>query len=153
MYNNLVICIASYPAFYCSSYNSAPVFNNNDIFALGSAAYGGSCPDMTGTGGNITADPVFADILGQNFHLQAISPAIDTGTNSAPGLPTTDYDGDPRTVNNTVDIGVDEYTAKPLLSLSKANLYFGTQDVGSTSPAQTLTLSNNGTASVALKML
>src|SRR5437764_13267526 len=115
MYNNLVICIASYPAFYCSSYNSAPVFNNNDIFALGSAAYGGSCPDMTGTGGNITADPVFADILGQNFHLHAISPAIDTGTNPAPRPPTTHYDGHPRTGNHTVDIRVDEYTPQPHL--------------------------------------
>ncbi len=63
----------------------------------------------TGTG-NIDADPMFVDTSGLYFHLQATSPCIDVGDNSAPSLPTNDFEGDDRIINSTVDMGADEYS-------------------------------------------
>jgi len=80
--------------------------------------------------GNINADPLFVNPDGpdnipgnqdDNFHLKANSPCIDSGDNSAPGLPATDFEGDARKIdvptvadtgNGTppiVDMGADEY--------------------------------------------
>ncbi|UCE33103.1 MAG: hypothetical protein JSV40_07610, partial [Deltaproteobacteria bacterium] len=47
-------------------------------------------------------------LLTGDFHLQADSPCIDAGTATAPGLPATDFDGEPRTSGAAPDIGADE---------------------------------------------
>jgi len=60
--------------------------------------------------GNIDADPLFADLAGGDYHLQAGSPCIDAGNPAqipAPGQ--TDIDGDPRLFGGRVDMGVDEF--------------------------------------------
>ena len=69
-------------------------------------------PDQTGINGNISADPMFANIAGGDYHLQAGSPCVDAGTNeSAPSL---DFEEDPRPIDGDsdgeaiVDIGADE---------------------------------------------
>ncbi|MFC1783860.1 choice-of-anchor Q domain-containing protein, partial [Planctomycetota bacterium] len=55
--------------------------------------------------GNIDADPMFET----GFHLQAGSPCIDAGNNSAvPMGVTTDFEGDVRIQGGTVDMGIDE---------------------------------------------
>jgi hypothetical protein len=60
-------------------------------------------------------DPKFADAASGDFHLLSDSPCIDKGTNFAPTLPDTDFDGDDRIIdgdNNgtaTVDMGADEF--------------------------------------------
>jgi predicted outer membrane repeat protein len=48
--------------------------------------------------GNIDTDPLFVDAANSNLHLQRISPAIDAGDNTAPGLAgiTTDLNGNLR---------------------------------------------------------
>ena len=57
--------------------------------------------------GNITAAPLFVDQLNGNLRLQSNSSCINVGNNaSASG--TADLDGNPRTVNGTVDIGAYE---------------------------------------------
>ena len=54
-------------------------------------------------------DPLFIDSDNGNYHLRANSPCIDAGTNDAPELPDTDKDGNPRIINETVDIGAYEH--------------------------------------------
>ena len=65
--------------------------------------------------GNINVDPLFVDPTKNDFHLQATSPCIDSGDNTASALPFSDSDGDARIIDGdndgtaTVDIGADEY--------------------------------------------
>ena len=65
---------------------------------------------------NIQDDPQFVDPVNGDFHLKPTSSCIDKGTADAPGLPETDFEGDPRIMNDTVDIGADEChnSAKPM---------------------------------------
>ena len=58
---------------------------------------------------NMGDDPLFVDPEAGDFHLQDASPCIDAGTSLAPGLTTTDFDGDARVQGSAVDIGVDEF--------------------------------------------
>ena len=64
---------------------------------------------------NINTDPRFADPANGDYHLRGDSPCIDAGTNSAAGLPVTDFEGDDRILDGNgdgvavVDMGVDEY--------------------------------------------
>jgi len=59
--------------------------------------------------GNIKSDPQFVDITANDYHLQVTSPCVDAGDNSAPSLPTTDFDANNRIDGGTVDIGAYEY--------------------------------------------
>jgi hypothetical protein len=151
--NNLVVATGSVPAFYCGYAGSSPTLKNNDVFSANTAAYGGACQDVTGTSGNISADPLIVDLLGDNFHIQSASPVVGAGTTSAPNEPSTDMDGDPRVIGGTIDIGADEYTANPTLTLSSLVLHYTQQDVGTTSAPQVVTLTNNATKAVALNLI
>jgi len=59
--------------------------------------------------GNINADPLFSDPNKADYHLTWSSPCRGSGDNSAQDLPDTDYEGDPRIYQGTVDIGADEF--------------------------------------------
>jgi len=88
--------------------NWAP--NHPELSGGGSAqvTYCNITGGWTGTG-NIDADPLFADSDGADFHLTYDSPCRNTGTNTAPGLPAIDFEGDPRIADGTADIGCDEF--------------------------------------------
>ena len=58
--------------------------------------------------GNITGDPVFVDLAGEDYHLQASSPAIDAGANQVWMDSAKDLDGNDRILGGTVDMGAYE---------------------------------------------
>ncbi len=71
--------------------------DHNDI---GVSSVFGTLDDL---GGNIDADPLF--VGGDDLHLTAASPCVDSGT--CTGAPATD--GDPRPTGTGCDIGADEF--------------------------------------------
>ncbi|MGC9323829.1 MAG: Ig-like domain-containing protein, partial [Desulfomonilia bacterium] len=58
---------------------------------------------------NIRQDPLFLSPAAGDLHLQAGSPCIDAGTAAAPSLPENDFEGNPRLIDESVDMGADEY--------------------------------------------
>ncbi|MFC1782224.1 right-handed parallel beta-helix repeat-containing protein [Planctomycetota bacterium] len=127
----------------CNEYNGSPTVTNcifwgnsaspmsNEIYNYDRATdisycdiagclEGGSWDSSLGTdgGGNIDADPLFVDAAGSDFHLLEDSPCVDTGDNRAPSLALTDFDGEPRIMSGTVDMGADEVTGDVIFSLN-----------------------------------
>jgi len=110
LYNNILKGVSGQTTVFCGGMNSStpPQFFNNDVFAIGGLNYGGICSDQTGGNGNISSDPLFVKSPG-NLQLQAGSPAINAGDNSAPDIPTKDKAGKPRIVGGTIDMGAFEF--------------------------------------------
>jgi parallel beta-helix repeat protein len=117
--NKVIVANPGQTGLYCSPLfeQNPPIIRFNNIFSGGGMAYGGNCPDMTGTNGNISADPRFTNPTQGDYHLQQGSPSIDAGDNSTPNLSDKDLDGHPRILdgdgNGTaiVDMGVYEFLA------------------------------------------
>ncbi|MDI6735353.1 MAG: choice-of-anchor Q domain-containing protein [bacterium] len=74
--------------------------------------------------GNINANPLF--VGGNDYHLTEVSPCINAGSNTAPGIPSTDKDGNSRIVNGTVDMGAYEFQGTPTITIITASLPSGT---------------------------
>jgi hypothetical protein len=117
-----------------------PTWKNNDVF--GSTTNYMGIADLTGTGGNISLDPHI--ISTNNFHLQFGSPVIDAGDSSAPGLPSTDFDGFPRVQGNAVDMGAYEFFPMTI-SFAPSSLTFSAQLIGTQSAPQPVAIKNTGT--------
>ncbi len=117
--NNIIVGAPGQTAIFCGTFGDQipPKFKSNDVFSPSGNAYGGICADQTGMNGNISADPLFVNPSAGDYHLQAGSPAIDAGDNTAPNLPPTDLDGGPRILDGNgdgmavVDMGADEFAA------------------------------------------
>jgi hypothetical protein len=85
--------------------SGAQIVNSNSTVSV---TYSDVQNGYEGTG-NIGADPMFMDALNGDHRLPFFSPCIDTGSNNAvPSGLATDLDGNPRIVNQTVDIGAYE---------------------------------------------
>jgi hypothetical protein len=151
--NNLIVATGPDSAFFCNTFNGSPTLDNNDVFAANNSAYGGTCSDPSGTDGNISADPLFVDLLSNNIFLQSGSPAIAAGIKSAPDEPKFDFDDNARIIGGKIDIGADEYVKKPALLLSSSELRFEPQDIGSSSAVQVLTLTNQKSVAVKLDLI
>jgi hypothetical protein len=62
-------------------------------------------------GSNINQDPLFVEPITSNFHIQGISPCINTAT--VTGAPINDLEGTPRPQGSGYDMGSYEYTLDP----------------------------------------
>jgi hypothetical protein len=104
----------------CILWADTATFASNEISndAVLAGSMGSSTPVVTysdiaggysGTG-NISADPLFVNSAGGNYQLQENSPAIDVGSNNAPGLVGIGLDlgGNLRIIDGVVDMGAYE---------------------------------------------
>ena len=93
------------------NYSSSPTIGYNDVWGYSVYDYRGCSAGP----GDISADPLFVNSSSGNYHLEDDSPCIDAGTNDAPALPDTDFDGNPRIIDGDnnglaiVDMGAFEY--------------------------------------------
>lgn len=99
--------VLAYNAYGLSATSTYTTLYNNCFFGNTTANYSG-ITDKTGSNGNITADPLFINYSGCNYHLKFDSPCINAGLNTALKIPSFDIDLQAR-VNGAIDIGVDEY--------------------------------------------
>ena len=88
-----------------------PVLRYNNIY--GNAVAGKSTnyqgiDDLTGTDGNLSADPLLANHAAGNVHLQPSSPCIDSGSIDNVDAGWKDMDGQNRILGGGIDIGADE---------------------------------------------
>jgi hypothetical protein len=102
-------------------YNVCPIANN---FLSTMPMYYCCVPTAATNGaGNITNPPAFVDLGNEDLHLQSTSPCINSGNNLAVSV-TNDFDGNPRIVGGTVDIGAYEFqTPTSVLSYAWAQQY------------------------------
>ena len=56
---------------------------------------------------NIDANPLFVATAEEDFHIKYTSPCREAGDDKAQGLPSMDFEGDPRIAYSTVDMGAD----------------------------------------------
>lgn len=82
----------------------SPTLRNNCVFRNKGYDYDGVPP---GTG-DISVDPMFADLSINDLHILVESPCVNAEWNQAPGLTQYDIDGDLRVFAGMVDIGADE---------------------------------------------
>ncbi len=93
-------------AFNCkgiTSLGGIPTLSNNCVYGNTSYNYSGLSAGV----GDVSVDPLLADKAYANAHLQLSSPCINAGSNGAPGLPSTDMDGQSRVQDGTADIGAE----------------------------------------------
>jgi hypothetical protein len=74
--------------------------------------------------GNQSAEPVFANAAGGNFHELPNSPTIGAGANLSDNG-TTDLDGNPREIQGKTDLGAYEFVPAPSCSPSKVLAKYG----------------------------
>lgn len=103
--NNSIVYYNDGPNFYTDanpSYFGYVVLSNCCTFPM----------PLSGSG-NITNEPLFLNLTNGNYRLHINSPCINTGNNAYVNWDA-DLDGNPRIVNNIVDIGAYEYQAPAL---------------------------------------
>jgi hypothetical protein len=96
-----------------ATYLSSPTIANSDFWENGLDPYVPSSLNPVGANGNLGQDPAFLDRLHADYRLSSGSPCIDKGSNSAPAIPATDFEGQARIypTAGVVDMGADEYHA------------------------------------------
>jgi predicted outer membrane repeat protein len=122
VYGGAVANTLSNPTFTnCILWGDTATTSGNEIYVLSGSptfTYSDIAGGYTGTG-NIDANPLFVNVTDPDpanwdLHLKLNSPCIDQGNNAAPSLPATDFEGDARIINGTVDMGADEAAIIPV---------------------------------------
>jgi hypothetical protein len=85
--------------------DAAPVLSRNDFWGNIPEGYFGCDP----ADDDFFADPEFVDPYSGDWHITSGSPCADAGDNDAPDLCESDWEGEDRIINGTVDVGGDEY--------------------------------------------
>lgn len=92
---------------------SDDIYNDSHIYAITNVSnnnyHDTAGRQFTENVNNIDKDPLFVDSEQGDYRLLSDSPCIDKGTADAPELPTTDFEGDSRTIGDAPDIGADEF--------------------------------------------
>jgi hypothetical protein len=111
--NNILVASPGQAAVFCEK--APPPMHFNNVFTPSATPYAGTCPDQTGSHGNISADPLFVDPARQDYYLRLGSPSIDSGDGAAAEIPESDLEGTARIVNGdddnraVVDMGALEF--------------------------------------------
>ncbi|MBN1636272.1 MAG: tandem-95 repeat protein [Deltaproteobacteria bacterium] len=112
----------------CIAFNDSARICGDEIFSVQSSplvTYSDIDGGYDGFG-NIDADPLFAGPDYGDFHLQHNSPCIERGTNDAPELPLTDFEGQQRIMDGDndgiaqVDMGADEFFNSEMIDADAA---------------------------------
>ena len=87
--NNIIIGKTGQAAFSCgtNSGTNPPTLAFNNVFSEQAAAFGGACPNVIGSNGNISVLPNFVDRVAGNLRLLNSSAGIDAGDDPASALP------------------------------------------------------------------
>jgi len=153
--NNIFVPKTGQTTITCGSLLNSipPVLAFNIIVADQAAAFGGICTDVTGSNGNISTAPLFANRVTGDFHLLSGSAGINAGDNSAANLPSLDFDGGPRILplGGTVDLGAFEFAEPTTLTLSYSTLTFEDQSSGTVSAPMDVTVTNTGAQILAVR--
>mgnify|MGYP005638622975 CR=1 FL=1 len=105
--NNIIWSAEAEASVMLDSFPDWAVLSNNII--NGYTGYWNTVSD------NLIVDPEFFDVANGDFHVTMGSPAINAGLNTAVTDPeATDLDGNPRILNDTVDIGAYERSTTAL---------------------------------------
>ena len=89
------------------------LYNNNYTEYYGLCAATSGCTERLNSSDNIDQDPLFVtvsdpDPYNWDLHITSNSPCHNSGHDSAPSLPSIDYDGDSRSEGSAPDMGADE---------------------------------------------
>ena len=91
-------------------YGNTAVAASSDVYGSQYASDTIASDLSAGVNGNLTSNPGFADSGAGDFHLTAVSPAVDSGASSILQKSLAgDLDGSPRIVNGVVDRGAYEF--------------------------------------------
>jgi hypothetical protein len=129
--NNIIMAKTSQTDIYCDDNGSIPlpIFIFDDVYGPQETTYCGVCGDQTGTNSYISCDPLFNNPSTGNYGLKVGSPAVDSGSKSAPSLPPSDIivnegiiDGNGDDVA-TVDIGAFEFNPSKSIDNRFTDIY------------------------------
>ncbi len=125
------------------------LFNNDfsDFFSVCENTL--NCTPNINEGSNIDADPLFVNSAAGNVHLTANSPAINLGSPTAPNLPATDFDGNPRIIGPAPDMGALEFTGPSTIDVTivKSSDFSEVTEGRRVEITYTIVLKNTGTQS------